>query len=186
MPSLRDVVGVVEDGETGDDVGDEGRIRGAGADPSEDGDPSCRQSVQGCKPRREIRGQDVPCINPKNLFHFGAKVADHRYCAPTVGSLRAVSCRRGQRLQVGTWCLHGGHLGQGRGDERGPDACENAAIGDGSGSAIAERELEGGGGSLPGALEDEGEVDGRDEVDVSLRMQVSGDAMGVCMEKGRG
>lgn len=37
--------------------------------------------------KRDGRDQGVPCINPKNLFHFGAKVADHRYCAPTVGSL---------------------------------------------------------------------------------------------------
>ena len=34
---------------------------------------------------------DSPCIRPKNLFHLGAKVADQRYCAPTVGSLSLMS-----------------------------------------------------------------------------------------------
>lgn len=32
-----------------------------------------------------------PCIRPKNRFHFGAKAADQRYCAPTVGSIEAIS-----------------------------------------------------------------------------------------------
>jgi hypothetical protein len=34
-----------------------------------------------------------PCISPKNLLYRGAKAADHRYCAPTVGSMDAISAR---------------------------------------------------------------------------------------------
>lgn len=32
-----------------------------------------------------------PCMSPKNLLYFGANAADQRYCAPTVGSMEAIS-----------------------------------------------------------------------------------------------
>lgn len=34
-----------------------------------------------------------PCISPKNLLYRGANAADHRYCAPTVGSIDAISAK---------------------------------------------------------------------------------------------
>jgi hypothetical protein len=34
-----------------------------------------------------------PCKSPKNLLYLGAKAADQRYCAPTVGSMDAISAR---------------------------------------------------------------------------------------------
>ena len=32
-----------------------------------------------------------PCMSPKNLLYFGANAADQRYCAPTAGSMEAIS-----------------------------------------------------------------------------------------------
>lgn len=32
-----------------------------------------------------------PYMSPKNLLYFGANAADQRYCAPTVGSMEAIS-----------------------------------------------------------------------------------------------
>jgi hypothetical protein len=32
-----------------------------------------------------------PCISPKNLLYLGANAAVQRYCAPTVGSMEAIS-----------------------------------------------------------------------------------------------
>lgn len=34
-----------------------------------------------------------PCMSPTNRLYLGAKAADHRYCAPTVGSIDAISAR---------------------------------------------------------------------------------------------
>lgn len=103
-------------------------------------------------------------MRPKNRGHFGAKVADQRYWAPTVGSLLKVNKKASygshatnsgrQRLR-----LHGRHLGQRSYHERGSDSRQNTPVNHRRRPAIAKRELKSDCSGFPGALQHKGEVD---------------------------
>jgi hypothetical protein len=45
----------------------------------------------GVQEQIQVNTEIHPCKRPKNLLYFGAKAEDHRYCAPTVGSMDASS-----------------------------------------------------------------------------------------------
>lgn len=53
------------------------------------------ETSAGFEVHEQIQAKTVnhPCMRPKNLFHRGAKAADQRYWAPTVGSIDAISAR---------------------------------------------------------------------------------------------
>lgn len=64
--------------------------------------------------------------------------------------------------------VHGCEFSERERDEESAEAGEDAAVDDGGGAAVGERELEGYGCGLPGALQEEGEVQGGRGVDVAL------------------
>ena len=99
-------------------------------------------------------------------------MADQRYWAPTVGSLKRVNeapTAITQRECETAARLHGSHFGQRSYHERGSDTREYTSVHNRRRSAIAKRELKGDSGSLPRALQHKREVHSRNQIDVSLR-----------------
>jgi hypothetical protein len=102
VPAFRYIIFIVEDGEGGEYICEDRRRSATGEAPGGRGNPSCvwwsiymKTKLEGEQANGDLgawqiykeTSLDIPCNSPQNLGAAGAKLADHRYCAPTVGSL---------------------------------------------------------------------------------------------------